>query len=177
MAQMSAAAGTLFLGPNQYRMVPLTNEDLDEYMAWVRAEHVNEAGKAARASAIPLTGDEKEDLKIIAQNKEEEQRMKDRAFDQACGTTMASGLTLATMVTPRGVAKLLWFGLQRHHPEVDTGEILREVMDPDVMNAALDEYDRLNSSKDDVKKKLTDGERVRRRERRKKQRERRKAGR
>lgn len=150
MAQMSGAPGFVTLGPNQYRMSPLGNDDLDEFMNWVRAEHVAEARRAAKASAIPLDGLEDEALKdAIAQNKEEEARMVDRAFDQAGGSTLGAGISLARMTTPKGVARLLGIGIRKNHPDVTDGEILKEIMTPEVMEASLAEYDELN---DDGKK-------------------------
>lgn len=182
MAQMSAAPGTLILGSKTYTMTPLDNSEVDRFMNWVRAQHVADARMAARASAIPMTEGMSDDEKasIVVQNKAEEERMVDRAFDQVSGTGMGQGLVLATMCKPAGVARMLWQGIVQNHPTVTAADVLNDLgdvegnPDPEKMTDALDMYDRLNGTGIHAKKNGNARIAEKRRQRRKKQKERRK---
>lgn len=129
-AQATAAAHTVKIGDQTFRMTPLQDRDYGEFEAWVQDKYIS----LFKRNLDGLSDDER-------------QRQLDRAFDRAAEIGIHSDEAMNAMCTIDGVSKLIWMSIRREHPDVTEEEIVTLITSPANIRQALDEIDNVNHMK------------------------------
>ena len=114
MSNVAGAPVPLRLGDTEYRMSPLDDGDLAELDLWLRAEVI----KTARASLDESSTPGERELTMRA------------AHDYAGRLTVMSPEGARRMATLDGIARYVYFGIRRNHPEVTATDIRAALLDP-----------------------------------------------
>lgn len=140
----TAAPTTVKIGTEEFKMSPLTNEDMAIMDQWVRSRHVRIARETLSANAT----------------EEQKDRTERIALEQASMMTFTSGSGVALMGHLDALSQLFWCSIRRYHPDMTPEKVQELITDPDNLEAFQDEWDRMNIKgerhvrvKDEKKKK------------------------
>lgn len=170
-AQATAAPSTVCLCGKQYRIRPLIERDLGEFVLWCQDVRMALACRTARTM-----DDQERATQLI-----------NHAHDKVSAYTTTHPAVLKMMLDMNGVAELMWYMVRSFEPQLTytppslNGEkpeqlkgsaaIRAMLLDPETLDAATRKYEQLNAGQED----RVDGPPFaqRRRRRRRKQRQRR----
>lgn len=93
-----------------FLMSPLSDKDLSELTEWVQERYLQTARKSAKNEP-----------------REERDRIEQLALATACTLAWTSGIGARMIASPDGMARLIWHGVRKNHPEI-TVEELRSYM-------------------------------------------------
>lgn len=131
MADVTAAPMPLMLAGTEYLMCPLSDKDIAELDNWLRSGMI-------KAASDSLTDD------MSQAARDEVLRV---AITEARSTSFLTGTGARVMATPDGIARVLWQGLKRRHPEL-THEKVREMLgDPRTIEYCMLQWHELNVGK------------------------------
>lgn len=149
-AEATAAPVDVRLGGKTYRMSPLTGRDIAELENWLQSE----ALRRVRDSLGDASAAEYE-------------RTISAAVIGASSLSLSSTRGAAMFSTVAGLARMLWQGIQRNHPDVTAEQIQTALFSADSMAEAELALERANRF-GDVKKKPETRKRVKRKKQTKK---------
>jgi hypothetical protein len=112
----------------ELRVTPLTDRDISEMDAWVRARVVS----TAQASLSP------------SMSKEERQEVLTVAMQTAQAESMLSARGAEILGTIDGMARLMWQTIRKHHPEVTVEQLSSWMYNPINVDAATVLFRQLN---------------------------------
>ncbi len=141
----TAAPTTVKLGKCEFKMSPLTDEDMGIMDQWVRSRHV----RIAR-DTLPADADEAQ--------KDRTERI---ALAQASTMSFTSGTGLSLMLHIDALAQLFWCGIRQYHPDMTPEKVREIILDPESLAIFQDEWDRMNAK---TKKKSGDEKKKKRKE-------------
>lgn len=138
MAHITAAPAPVHVGDKEFMMSPLTDRDIEEVNNWLRGTFLRIVKESFDATWTP--GDRDEALGA--------------AIARARKMTFMSGEGMELMRSSEAVARLLWQGVKKNHPNV-TWELLQtELLDPETellsgerVQVAMKEWYELNVGK------------------------------
>lgn len=142
MPDMTAAAAPIKLGGKEYLLSPLTDGDVEELNNWIRSSVI----QMAHASLVP--GMEKE------------------VRDEILGAAIREARKMALynkegqdfMRDANGVARLLWQGLKKKHPDLTHAFVREQIMTTRVdVSAAMEMFNEINSGSSSTGGSTQDG--------------------
>ena len=95
-----------------YQLVPLTDRDYDELDNWVKEQIIESAVQGAKHLEPSIQ-------KLVI----------DSAVAQASGASWLTPTGTKLIVTPRGIARMLWQSIKRNHSTITYKEILSAMFD------------------------------------------------
>jgi len=128
MADVSGASRPIFLGGKEYQLSPLSDKDTVELDNWLKAEFI----RVARSSLSADSSREERDETLRV------------AMQESQGMSWLSGAGARTMRTIDGVARVLWQGLKRLHPELTHDDVRRLLVDAETVRYVNEEFRELN---------------------------------
>ncbi len=128
-AEATAAPRPVRLGGVEYKMSPLTDQDIAYLDGWVRKKHVEVA-----RSTLPEDATE-----------EQKDRTERIALAQASAMSFMSGQGVHIIAGIDGWSQIMWCGLHRNHPELTVERIAELLIDPKTLAEAQDAWDVLNN--------------------------------
>lgn len=145
-AAATAAPVEITLGGTKYRLSPLVLRDYGEFDQWMREQALEQLNS--------------ESVKSLPDN--DRRALHRHIHDQAAKLSLASPpltdldalqLNNRILSSTSAAARLLWLGMRRNDPDLDLDEIEALLSDPDVLDQAMADYDRVNET--GTKKKPT----------------------
>lgn len=126
----TAAPAIIRLKGKDYRISPMTDEDIAYLDKYVRNKHI----RGARES---LTEDDSEAQRRLTESV---------ALMQASSMTFMSGKGAEIIQGIEGWAQILWCGLRKNHPKLEPSDVARWLVDPETLEDAQKEWKRLNAA-------------------------------
>ena len=128
VAAASASPVPIKLAGREFRMSPLTYDDIGELDQYLRSRVI----ESARQS---LPGDASPDQRAMTE---------ESAIRVACELTWMSGKGAKMMSSLQGWARILWQGLRHNHPELKPEDVVKLLTDPRTLEHAQAEWKRIN---------------------------------
>jgi len=137
MPNLEGSPVDLTLGDETFSMSPLNDGDIQELDLWLRSKII----KMARDS---LSKDATEPERLITMQ---------AAIAHASTLTWMSGPGARHLATIDGMARLMWQGIKKAHPNTTQAHLRELLMNADNLNTMVDAYDQANEMRGNPKKK------------------------
>lgn len=118
-------------------MAPLTDADISELDSWLRSQFI----RMVRNSLEESMSDRDKELELAG------------ARRQAAGLMFVTGDGARAMASVDGMARVVWQGIRKNHPEITLEKLRKLLFSPENMEAANDSWEEANLPASPTKKK------------------------